>query len=151
MGSYFSPVCDRVRSQISLDLDGELSQLERAMVARHLDRCSSCEAFRGDLTAFTSTLRETPLEHPEHAIVLPRLRRARLDGIRGAALRVGAAAAGIALILGVGLGERELVGSAGSKSSGRPAYLDSQSYEGRFIRQAHDYRLVELHSLVRPV
>ena len=66
-------------------------------------------------------------------------------------MRVGAAAAGIALILGVGLGERELVGSAGSKSSGRPAYLDSQSYEGRFIRQAHDYRLVELHSLVRPV
>jgi len=149
MGSYFSPVCQRVRGQISLDLDGELSQLERALVSRHLERCAACEAFRDDLVTFTSQLREAPLELPERPIAIPRLRRARLE-LRAAALSVGAAAASIALLLGVGLGERDLVG-AGTKSSARPAYLDSQNYEARLVQQASQYRLRELHSIVRPV
>ena len=148
MTSYFNPVCQRVRGQISLDLDGELSQLEHAMVAHHLERCAECEAFRGDVLSFTSALREAPLESPTHPITVPRLRRARLE-LRGAAMSVGAMAASIALLLGVGLGERDLVG--GSKSSARPAYLDSQSYESRLVQQASEYRLRELHSLIRPV
>jgi anti-sigma factor RsiW len=149
MGSYFSPACVRVRSQISLDLDGELSHLERVMVAHHLERCASCEAFRDGLVAFTSELREAPLEAPEYPITLPRLRRGRLE-FRAAALSVGAAAASIALMLGIGLGERDVFG-AGSKASARPAYLDSQSYESRLVQQASQYRLRELHSLTRPV
>jgi predicted anti-sigma-YlaC factor YlaD len=146
---YFSPVCQRVRSQISLDLDGELSQFERAMVAHHVERCAECAAFRDDLLVFTSELRSAPLEAPEHPIAIPRLARARLE-LRAAALSVGAAAASIALLVGLGLGDRDLVG-AGSKSSARPAYLDSQSYESRLVQQASQYRLRELHSLIRPV
>jgi anti-sigma factor RsiW len=148
MESYFSPVCERVRGQVSLDLDGELSQLERAMVSRHLEHCAECEAFRDDLVAFTSELRDAPLEEPAHPIALPRLRRARLE-FRATALSIGAAAASVALLLGVALGERDLIG--GSKSSARPAYLDSQTYEARLVQQASQYRLRELHSLIRPV
>ena len=149
MESYSRTVCERVRGQISLDLDGELSQLERAMVSRHLEHCAECDAFRDDLVAFTSALREAPLEAPEHPIALPRLRRARLE-FGAAALSIGAAAASIALLLGVALGERDLVGT-GSKSSARPAYLDSQNYESHLVQQASQYRLRELHSLIRPV
>jgi predicted anti-sigma-YlaC factor YlaD len=150
MGLYLSPVCERVRGQISLDLDGELSQLEQAMVARHLERCAECGAFRDELTAFTAALREAPLETPERPILLPPLRRARFEAVRDAALRVGAAAAGVALIVGLGLGERNIAGS-GSRASARPAYLDSPSYESRLVKQASDFRLTELHSLVRPL
>jgi hypothetical protein len=63
---------------------------------------------------------------------------------------VGAAAASIALLVGLGLGAGGLVG-AGAKSSARPAYLDSQNYETRLVQQASQYRLRELHSLIRPV
>jgi anti-sigma factor RsiW len=149
MGSYYSPVCERVRGQISLDLDGELSQLERVMVAHHIERCAECEAFRDGLASFTSELRQAPLEAPAHPISIPRLRRARLE-FRAAALSVGAVAASIALLFGVGLGEKDLVGG-GSRDSARPAYLDSQNYETRLVQQASQYRLRELHSLIRPV
>ena len=149
MGSYFSPVCERVRGQISLDLDGELSQLERVMVAHHVERCSECAAFQDGLATFTTELRQAPLEMPARPIEIPRLRRARLE-FRAAALSVGAVAASIALLLGVGLGEKDLVGG-GSKASARPAYLDSQNYETRLVEQASQYRLREMHSLIRPV
>ena len=55
-------VCDRVRAQISLELDGELSQLERAMLTSHLARCTDCRVFEAEVTAFTHALRAAPLE-----------------------------------------------------------------------------------------
>jgi len=149
MGSYYSPVCERVRGQISLDLDGELSQLERVMVAHHLEHCAGCNTFRDGVVAFTSEIRQATLEAPTHPIAIPRLRRARFE-LRAAALSVGAVAASIALLLGVGLGEKNLFGN-GSKDSARPAYLDSQNYESRLVQEASQYRLRELHSLIRPV
>ena len=118
------------------------------MVSRHLDGCVECEAFRDDLVAFTSELRDAPLERLEHPIALPRLRRTRLE-FRATALSVGAAVASVALLLGIALADRDLVGS--SKSSARPAYLDSQNYESHLVQQASQYRLRELHSLIRPV
>jgi anti-sigma factor RsiW len=75
-----SVVCDRVRAQISLGLDGELSQLETRMIASHLARCADCTAFEEDVHAFTAELRAAPLEQPEHSIastgVVRRPRRA---------------------------------------------------------------------------
>jgi anti-sigma factor RsiW len=52
--------CDRAAQWISLDLDGELSELERAGLARHLERCERCRATRSDFGAFTDILRSTP-------------------------------------------------------------------------------------------
>jgi anti-sigma factor RsiW len=91
-----SVICDRVRSQISLELDDELSQLERAMVSAHLGRCDECRAYRDEVTAFTGALRAAPLEPMESPIVLRRTRH----GI-GARLQAGAAAAVALVAVGV--------------------------------------------------
>jgi anti-sigma factor RsiW len=73
-------VCDRVRAQVSLGLDGELSQLEIRLIAAHLARCGDCASFEEDVRAFTTELRAAPLEQLEHPIsstgVVRRPRRA---------------------------------------------------------------------------
>jgi predicted anti-sigma-YlaC factor YlaD len=63
--------CDRAREAVSLRLDGELSQLGRAFLDRHLERCASCAQFADDVSAFTEELRDAagvPLDRP---IALP--------------------------------------------------------------------------------
>ena len=135
-------MCDRVRSQVSLELDAELSQLEQAMVSRHLERCTDCRTFRDDLVTVTRALRQAPPERLAHPVALPRVGRARAAAARGVAIRVGAVAAGIALVLGVGLDDRGLVSSAfRSEPTSRPAYLDSPDYETHIIKQVRDTRL----------
>jgi hypothetical protein len=69
-------VCDRVRAQISLGLDGEVSQLETRLIAAHLARCGDCAAFEEDVLAFTTELRAAPLLQLEHPIVVRKSRRA---------------------------------------------------------------------------
>lgn len=70
-----SMVCDRVRAQISAGLDDELSQLERAMIASHVERCAACREYEAGLTAVTGMLRSTPLEPIERPIAVRRIRR----------------------------------------------------------------------------
>jgi predicted anti-sigma-YlaC factor YlaD len=91
------PACDRVRSQISLELDGELSQLERAMVAAHVVRCGDCRAFRSGSTAVTRELRAAPLEQPPPSVLVRRPRR--ISSI--ARFQAGVAAAMAFAIVGV--------------------------------------------------
>jgi anti-sigma factor RsiW len=133
-----NPICDRVRGQISLDLDGELSQLERAMVASHVRRCPACAAFRSNATSFTHALRTAPFEALERPIEVPSLRRGALAEVRFGAVRVAAAAAGIAVVLSLALGGgADIFGSGSLKSSpsARPAYLQSMDYERLLIEQ----------------
>jgi predicted anti-sigma-YlaC factor YlaD len=62
MSAGLSPlVCDRVRGQVSVMLDGELSQLEQRMVASHLARCGDCRMFEESVREFTVQMREAPL------------------------------------------------------------------------------------------
>jgi predicted anti-sigma-YlaC factor YlaD len=68
-------VCDRVRGQISVGLDGELSQLERAMVASHLERCAACSEYEVEVSGFTQMIRTSPLEPMARAITVQRRRR----------------------------------------------------------------------------
>src|SRR6266545_4622365 len=80
----FSPgswACDRARQAVSLGLDSELSQLERVLLERHLDRCAACAEFAADLAALT-------LERP---MTLPLRRRAGY-GLRYAGAWVAATA-----------------------------------------------------------
>ena len=133
-----SLVCSRVRSQVSLALDGELSQLEQAMVARHLEGCAACSTFRDDLTAVTRAMRQAPLAELERPVVLPRLRRARVAAVRGMAVRAGAVAAGIALVLGLGLGLDASSTFRSQTTTARPAYLDSMDLERELIREQMD-------------
>lgn len=89
-----SIVCDRVRAQVSLGLDGELSQLETRIVASHLARCDDCASFEEDLRAITAELRMTPLEQLEHPVVVRKPRRSV------ARLQIGVAAAFAVAMLG---------------------------------------------------
>jgi anti-sigma factor RsiW len=91
-----SVVCDRVRAQISLGLDGELSQFEQRMLASHLAQCAECDAYEADLVAITTKLRAAPLEALEHPIVVRRPRRL----LPVARLQVGVAAGLAVAVLG---------------------------------------------------
>src|SRR5205085_542263 len=53
--------CDRAAQWISLELDGELTELERAGLARHLDRCQNCRRTSAELGTFTRLIRAAPL------------------------------------------------------------------------------------------
>lgn len=103
MGRFLSSDgrCDRARAWASLELDGELSQLERALLAAHTRRCESCAAFAAELRALTETLRSAPLDVPARPFVLPAPRP--VVRYRRFALRVSLATvlAGLAAGLGV--------------------------------------------------
>ena len=88
-------VCDRVRAQISLRLDGELSQLETRMLAAHLARCADCRAYDADVSRITNELRSAPLERMDNPIVIRRPRR--VSALR---LQAGVAAALAVAVLG---------------------------------------------------
>jgi predicted anti-sigma-YlaC factor YlaD len=68
-------VCERVRIQISLELDGELSMLEQRMLDTHLARCAGCQAYAEDVRTFTDELRAVPLEPIGRPVVVRRARR----------------------------------------------------------------------------
>ncbi len=88
--------CERAAQWVSLDLDGELSRLETAALARHLRRCESCRASSAEIGAFTSLLRESPPVEPARAIVVPAppwARRKARATLRGGALALAVAAA----------------------------------------------------------
>jgi anti-sigma factor RsiW len=88
--------CERVRAQVSLLLDGELSQLERRMVEAHLSRCADCREFQLSVSEFTDELRRAPLELLTRPVALPVSRRVSFT-----AAQVGVAAVMLVALLGV--------------------------------------------------
>ncbi len=60
--------CSRAREWASLCADGQLSELERLLLRRHLARCPSCRAFADELTFATRLIRDTPLEQPSRRL-----------------------------------------------------------------------------------
>ncbi len=89
-------VCQRIREQVSLRLDGELSQLELRMVSFHLERCADCQTFEAAVREFTTELRTAPLESPRLPIAIRRTRRISLS-----TAQLSAAAALAVAVLGV--------------------------------------------------
>jgi anti-sigma factor RsiW len=69
--------CERTAQLVSLDLDGQLSYFERALLARHLARCAVCSEEARRTTAVTRLLRSAPLEPIELPALPGRPRRAR--------------------------------------------------------------------------
>jgi predicted anti-sigma-YlaC factor YlaD len=96
LGRPTSHACERAREQLSLELDEQLDDLQRARVESHLATCPACRAFRGELRGLATTLRTAPFELPEFPVVLPR--RRRVANIR--LLQASAAAAAVALVAG---------------------------------------------------
>jgi anti-sigma factor RsiW len=103
-------ICERIRAQVSLELDGELSQLERRMLSAHLLRCPECQTYAEHVTEITGAIRQAPLE-PFERRVLVRGRRRRIS--------VGAAPAAAAAMLAVAmLGVLSQVSASERQSSG---------------------------------
>jgi anti-sigma factor RsiW len=89
--------CERVRAQVSLRLDVELSQLEIRMLEGHLARCADCREFEADVVEFTADLRSAPLEPLARPVVIPERRRFSVIGAQvGVAAVMALAIAGVA-------------------------------------------------------
>ena len=72
--------CHRARSLVSAGLDGPLNDLEQHFVSAHLGRCDACHAFEQDARAFTTLLRDAPLEPvPWPVTITARGRRSRVQ------------------------------------------------------------------------
>ena len=113
--SHQDPDCSRARAWASLELDDELSEVEKLHLASHLGACRSCAAAVEELRAFTAALRAAPLELPERALALP----ARPPVSRRGATRVRFALAAAALVaLAASLGA---LGLSGGSEPSRPA------------------------------
>ena len=89
--------CERARAWVSLRLDGELSELEAAMLGAHLERCEACRGFAADAEGFTLALRADALQPLERVVTLPVARRSMRR-----AVQFGAAAALVAASIGLG-------------------------------------------------
>lgn len=95
--AYPQTVCARVREQVSLELDGELSQLEQRMLSTHLERCPQCEAYAVDVRDVTERIRSAPHAVMQRPIVVRRNR-----AVTTMRLQVGVAAAFALAALGLG-------------------------------------------------
>ena len=115
--AYPQTVCSRVREQVSLELDGELSQLEQRMLGTHLERCPRCAAYAADVRDVTERIRNAPRAVMQRPIVVRR--RTPLTTVR---LQVGVAAAFALAALGLGtqLASTEPQGSL-ARFEGQPA------------------------------
>ena len=131
--------CDRAREWISLQIDGELSELERIVLEAHVARCSECRVFRIDVRGISRELRQAPLERLPRPIVLPRRTRFAGRTLQFAAAAVAAVAVGAGGTVGVLTADRSTNRFGPSL---RPAYLDSADYEMRIIRRNLNARLL---------
>ena len=92
--------CIRAREQVSLRLDGVLSEFENALLNAHLAQCEDCRAFEGDIADVTEWLRAEPLEPLAKPVALPlRRRRSVLRGVQAAAAAAAVAAVGLTTAL----------------------------------------------------
>ena len=82
-------LCERARFWASLRLDGELSELEGALLDAHLARCAGCREITDGFAASTAAVRSAPLERlAPVAIDVPRSPRRLLATIAVAAVLV---------------------------------------------------------------
>ena len=89
-----SPFCERARLWASLRSDGELSELESALLDAHLPRCGSCRAFAGGVEEVARGLRRVRLVQPAPLVVATPRARSAAHGVQAAASVVAVAAAG---------------------------------------------------------
>jgi anti-sigma factor RsiW len=109
--------CQRARESVSVQLDGELSELGSARLSAHLRECEACASYALELAALTTRLRMAPLEQPEVAVALPSRRRPALQLAAAGAAVVAAAASSLAL------------GHAFSSPGGRPATTSARTVD----------------------
>ncbi|HEY4347654.1 MAG TPA: zf-HC2 domain-containing protein [Gaiellaceae bacterium] len=118
--------CERAAQWISLELDGEIAGLERAALARHLERCDRCRYSRSEIGGFTRELRDSMLEGPVWPIVItvPQTRR------RAARVGLAALVTGFAVLAGL-----SLYPSSNKPAAGALGFVNAQ--EQRAFGQEH--------------
>jgi anti-sigma factor RsiW len=126
--------CSRACQQLSLRMDSELSEFEIVLLEAHLRRCDACRAFGEALTGLTNTLRAGPVERPTVSFQAPRS-RTRVDALFTGALRVGSAAAAVAVVALGGL-----IALNSSTSAGPSTELDRV----RGVLEVHERQLRKL-------
>lgn len=89
--------CERARQWASLHLDGELSELEHALLDAHLERCASCSEFAAGIRGLGAVMRAAPSEAPSRPVQVHRLHASR-------SLRILQASAAAAVFATAGLG-----------------------------------------------
>jgi predicted anti-sigma-YlaC factor YlaD len=104
MRSSRSQLCDRARQWASLRVDGELSELENALLDSHLTRCDGCRSFVREAEAVATALRSVAFERVPAPVVLefPRRRRVPVRALQAAvAAGLVLVAAALGSVLGV--------------------------------------------------
>src|SRR6266542_485037 len=84
-----SQECDRMRSLVSAELDGERRDIEATLLRTHLDGCDGCSAFKRDVARFTGDLRGQPLELMDHPIAVQPLRMPAVAALAVSAIALG--------------------------------------------------------------
>lgn len=115
-------------------MDSELSEFEVVLLEAHLRRCDACRAFGEAITGLTNTLRAGPVERPTVSFQAPRS-RTRVDALFTGALRVGSAAAAVAVVALGGLI------ALNSSTSGVPA---GELDRVRGVLEVHERQLQKL-------
>jgi hypothetical protein len=103
--------CERARQWSSLRADGELSELEEALLDKHLASCAACSAFDDRLQTASELLRAAPAEAPSVRFRMPAPAPARFP----VAWRIAVAAIAVAAAAG------SLVGSTLDRPASRPS------------------------------
>lgn len=129
-----SHLCERAKAWVSLRADGELSELESALLDAHLGRCEACSAFAQRAGRIAAMLRAVPFEQPAaHASVAAPARRPGLRALQVAAALAVVASAGVVAAFS---------GPAGS-AAGRPVSMVAGADSPDRLRELRRPALVE--------
>lgn len=123
-----SVVCERVRAQVSLELDDELSQLEQRMLDTHLERCADCAQYAHEVRDLTERIRSAPAAFMRRPVVVHRRRAGTTTRIQ---IGVAAALAFAALGLGTELAATPSEGGSLARFEGQPSLSPPQSVVDR--------------------
>lgn len=128
--------CERCRGQVSLDLDGGLSELEAAWMRRHLAACADCRAFAARVRGATALLRAAPQLAPAEPVVVARV-RARSRGMLSAVVGLAATASVAALALTAGLNVSDRTAADGPPQAVAAGNVDLMTLREERIAQLH--------------
>lgn len=131
-----SHLCDRARSWASLRTDGELSELESALLDAHLQRCASCTAFAREAERVAAALRAARLERPAPL---------QLGGLRGrrTGIRVVQVAAAALVVVGAGLAAAVSGPGGTSAAAAKPVAMVASAESPDGLRALRRPALVE--------